>query len=83
MALARESRFRPISGGVYVIVDGPYKLIHYLAEKRTELFNLIVDPGELHDLEATNPEMVERLLRKLKKRIELAEDRRNQEFGRK
>ena len=40
----------PITTGTVAIFEGDFKLIHYIKENRSELYNLSVDPKEEHDL---------------------------------
>lgn len=60
---------RPNSTGDYVstaVRSGRYKLIDFYLQNRIELYDLERDPGEQHDLSAEKPEVVERLLSKIK-----------------
>jgi len=45
---------------------GDYKLIYWLKDGHTELYNVVEDIGEDHDLSTTQPETVNALLTKLK-----------------
>ncbi|HVZ26648.1 MAG TPA: sulfatase-like hydrolase/transferase [Sediminibacterium sp.] len=47
------------------IISGDYKLIHFWKTKKTELYNIKQDIGELHDLSSAEPEIVQKLGKKL------------------
>jgi len=81
MAIERESRFVPIRGGRYAIIDGHDKLVCALAGDRCELYDLATDPREAHDLATAQPERAGRLRSVLKDRIDQAERLRHQRFG--
>lgn len=60
---------RPHSTGdakMSVVRSGDYKLVFYNEEKRSELYNLKEDIGEMNDLSSANPEMVASLTKTLK-----------------
>lgn len=40
----------PITKGTVAVWDGDYKLIHYLEEGRSLLYNIRNDPGEMHNI---------------------------------
>lgn len=77
-SLALEKNFsrgrRPITKGIIAVRDGDYKLIHYIEEKKSELFNLKHDPGELNDLFAKEPETGRRLLNLILERLQKANE---------
>jgi arylsulfatase len=52
-----------VAGKLRTVRDGPHKLIEFPTPSgsRYELYDLVRDPGELHDLAASQPETVERL----------------------
>lgn len=52
-------------GTCSVIRKGDYKLIQFLADGKTELYNLVADPAETTDLTETEPATLERLLSEL------------------
>ena len=81
MALLRESRFQPLRSGTFVVIDGSTKLVHQLANNRSELYDLAEDPKELRDLSAARPEVTERMLTLLRARIAQADKQRAQRFG--
>lgn len=81
MAMERQSRFKPLRGGHYAVIDGDHKLVFHLAQQRAELYDLRVDPLELHDLGATRPDIVARLRAQLEPRLRVAEQRRSALFG--
>lgn len=45
--------------------QGPYKLIYWLADGHSELYNVEEDPAERTDLAASHPEVAERLMAEL------------------
>jgi len=47
------------------IRQGSWKLVHYFADNRSELYNLVADPGESIDVSAQQPETARRLLESL------------------
>jgi arylsulfatase A-like enzyme len=55
----------PGIGASSTIRDGDWKLIHYYADDRYELFNLKTDLSEKHNLADEQPEVRDRLARKL------------------
>ncbi|MBC8550386.1 MAG: sulfatase-like hydrolase/transferase [Nitrospira sp.] len=61
-----------IDNGSIAVWEGDYKLIHYLNEKRSLLFNLKKDPDELHNLYEEVPEIGERLLQIIVKNLDAA-----------
>ncbi len=60
--------------GTIAVWDGDYKLIHYLEENRSLLFNLRDDPDELRNI-FDKEEVAERLLRLVKINLEKANER--------
>ncbi len=81
MAMERQSRFQPIGGGHYAVIDGSRKLVLHLAANRAELYDLVTDPHELHDLSKTEPETAARLRQLLDQQLAAAEKRRAAQFG--
>ncbi len=64
MNLARSmSRGNPITEGIIAVWEGDYKLIHYLEEKKSLLFNIKKDPDELNNLFDKEAEVRQRLLK--------------------
>ena len=51
----------PITKGTIAIWEGDYKLIHYLAEDKSLLFNLKANPDETQNTIKEEPEIAERL----------------------
>lgn len=51
----------PITKGTIAVRDGDYKLIYYLDDDRSLLFNIRSDPGETLDLYKEDPETAQRL----------------------
>ncbi|KQV47053.1 hypothetical protein ASC95_26470 [Pelomonas sp. Root1217] len=81
MAMEKQSRFRPLRAGQYVIMDRNDKLVLHLATSRVELYDLANDPQEQHDLSRTAPEKAARLRTMLESRLAEAEQRRAKQFG--
>jgi arylsulfatase A-like enzyme len=81
MSMERQSRFTSIAVGHYAVIDGKYKLVLHLGEKRRELFDLDTDPYELTDLAAREPEVTARLEALITGRLALAEARRKEWIG--
>jgi arylsulfatase A-like enzyme len=57
----RSPRFVPLNDGTVSVVQGPHKLIRYLASGCEELYDLGTDPRELRNLAAEAPEIAVRL----------------------
>jgi len=57
-----RSRGHQITTGSIAVWDSDYKLIHYLGQNKSLLFNLKEDPDELNDLIAKEPATAQRLL---------------------
>ncbi len=75
MALQKNpSRGERITRGTLAVWDGDYKLIHYLEDGKSLLFNLRDDPGERDNLFDKEPETGRRLLALLKAALEKADD---------
>jgi len=56
-----KSRGNQLTKGTIAVREGNYKLIHYLEEKKSLLFNLLEDPGELENLIDKEPEIARHL----------------------
>ncbi len=64
MQLIRNRSFgTPVSTGTIAIWDGNYKLIYYLKDKKSLLFNLGTDPEEMQNILNDEPEIADRLLK--------------------
>lgn len=55
----------PGIGTTSTIRSGDWKLIHWYKDGKNELYNIPMDIGETNDLAAINPEIVQRLSKKL------------------
>lgn len=64
-----------ITRGTIAVWEDDYKLIHYLAENRSLLFNLKQDPDELNNLFDREPEISQRLLTLIQKNLKEANER--------
>jgi len=76
MTMERQSRFKPLDRGRFVVIDGPLKLNLNLDPKAAQpatLFNLVADPGEQTDLAAEEPNAVARMGAQLRARVAAAE----------
>lgn len=67
-----------ISKGTIAVWEGDYKLIHYLDENRSILFNLKKDPDEINDITVEESEITRRLLKLIQDNLEMANKRNNQ-----
>ncbi len=75
MALQKNrSRGSRITSGTIAVWEGDYKLIHYLQENKSLLFNLKKDPGELNNLFDSEPETGQHLLALIKDNLEKADE---------
>ncbi len=54
-----------------ILRDGPWKLIHYYEDGRSELYQLDKDLGEQHDLAAAEPDRVAKMRLKLSEFLDL------------
>ncbi len=66
MYLEKNPKLQKITQGTFAVWEGDYKLIHYLKENKSLLFNLKQDPSELNNLVNLEPEIAERLLTHIK-----------------
>lgn len=64
-----------INRGTLAVWDGDYKLIHYLDEGKSLLFNVRDDPDELRDLFAEEPEISHNLLSIIKENLNKANEK--------
>ncbi|MBI5051008.1 MAG: sulfatase-like hydrolase/transferase [Nitrospirae bacterium] len=58
---ANRSFGHPITRGTVAVWDGDFKLIYYLEDKKTQLFNLRYDPDEIQNISQQEPETTEKL----------------------
>lgn len=66
------SRGHIITKGTIAVWEGDYKLIDYLNEKRSELFNLKQDPDELNNLMENDQEIGQHLISDIQDMLEKA-----------
>ena len=83
MTLERQSRFKPLGQGQFMVIEGDQKLTLTLdkatgVQPTPTLFNLQTDPTETNDLAGQQPERVRELTTVLRRRIEMAEQARTQ-----
>ncbi len=64
-----------ITRGTVAVWEDDYKLIHFLEEKKSLLFNLKQDPDELNNLFEKEPEVGQRLLTLIQKNLKEANER--------
>ena len=69
------SRGHQITKGTIAVWEGDYKLIHYLEEKKSLLFNLKKDPRELNNLFDKEPEIGKHLLSLIQDNLKKANER--------
>jgi arylsulfatase A-like enzyme len=70
MNFEQNPRFAPLKTGSVAVIQGRWKLIHYMGALHypympplhDELYDVISDPGELHDVAAQRPAVAQRLL---------------------
>lgn len=72
---SNPSRQQKITKGIIEVQEGDYKLIYYLEENRSLLFNLKEDPAEINNLFDKKPETGQRLLDSIKSNLEKANER--------
>ncbi len=70
-----RSRGHLITKGTIAVWEGDYKLIHYLEENKSLLFNLRDDPDELNNLIDKEPEIAQHLLSLIKEELRKANER--------
>jgi arylsulfatase A-like enzyme len=82
MTMERQSRFRPLTHGRFVVIDGDEKLTLTLDPTSTALrptstlFDLVSDPGESRDLAPQRPDRARQLQALLRQRLARAEQAR-------
>lgn len=69
MYLQKNSTFAPITNGTIAVREGDLKLIYYLEDRRTMLFNTESDPDELLDLSQEKPEITKRLVKLIEENL--------------
>jgi arylsulfatase A-like enzyme len=63
------SRGQKITKGTIAVREGDYKLIHYLNNNKSFLFNLDLDPQEIHDFMEKEPEKGQYLLNLIRENL--------------
>ncbi|MBI5056276.1 MAG: sulfatase-like hydrolase/transferase [Nitrospirae bacterium] len=61
--IKNHARGKIITNGAIAIIDGDYKLVCVLEEKKVTLYNLKFDPDESNNIIEKEPEIAQRLLR--------------------
>lgn len=69
---------RHIEKGTVAVWDGDYKLIHYLDNNKSLLFNLKKDPDETRDILQNKPEIAQHLLKLINNNLLIANQRNTQ-----
>jgi arylsulfatase A-like enzyme len=75
MNFQKNMSTRKITKGTIAIWEGDYKLIHYLENKKSLLFNLKKDPSELENLFEKKKEIGSHLLNLIYKNLKLVNER--------
>jgi arylsulfatase A-like enzyme len=75
MNFEKNSSFDLISKGVISVWKGDHKLIHYLEEDKSLLFNLKQDPEEINNLIDREPEIAHHLLDLIETNLDMANER--------
>ena len=70
-----------INKGTIAVREGDYKLIHYIVDNKSLLFNLKQDPDELDNLFDKEPEISHRLMTTIQEELRLANARIRREFN--
>jgi hypothetical protein len=65
----------PITKGTIAAWEGDFKLIHYLEDKKSLLFNIRKDPDESLDIYIEKPELTHRLTKLIEDEIAAANKR--------
>lgn len=69
------SRGHKITKGIIAVWEDNYKLIYYLNNKTSQLFNLEMDPDELNNLFDKEPEIGQHLLSLIQTNLKKANER--------
>ncbi len=69
-SLIKNIPTEPITKGIIAVWEGDYKLIHYLENEKSLLFNLKKDPKELSNIFNDEPDTGQRLLSFIKHNLE-------------
>lgn len=75
MSLENDSYFKPITKATIAVREGDYKLIYYLKDKKTLLFNTETDPDELLNLTQEQPEITLKLKKLIEKNLSQANEK--------
>lgn len=68
-------RWNQITKGTIAIWEDDYKLIHYLGDNKSLLFNLSLDPGELNNIFDKEPVVGRRLINIIQEELKAANNR--------
>jgi arylsulfatase A-like enzyme len=75
MSLGANSQGHQITKGTIAVWEGDYKLIHYLKENKSLIFNLKQDPNEINNLFDKESEVGKRLLTVIQDNLKMANER--------
>lgn len=78
MSLEQTSSRGPLTRGAIALVRGPYKYVHYFGKPsypnmpvlRDELYDVLADPTEEHDLIGTRPDIEQPMLQAIRAQID-------------
>jgi len=69
MIFEKNRAFDPITKGTVAVRVGDYKIVYYLEDKKTLLFNTASDPDESLDLSKEKPELTDRLVKLIEEEL--------------
>jgi arylsulfatase A-like enzyme len=75
MNLEHTSNFSPIQSGTVAVMDDEFKYVSYLGEQKDELYRYKLDPGESHNLIASEIATAQRMRAVLADTLKDANDR--------
>jgi arylsulfatase A-like enzyme len=81
MTLERQSRYQPLSGGNFAVIEGKFKLVKHLPIGQRELYDLNADPKEQIDIANRYPDIAKRMDELVQAQLRAAELRRVSYFG--
>lgn len=81
MTLERQSRYQPLSGGNFAVIEGKFKLVKHLPTDQRELYDLNADSKEQIDIASRYPDITKRMEELVQAELGAAELRRMSYFG--